>query len=327
MSSQEFESPDRPTPLVSVSITTYNMARWLPRALDSVLAQRTTFPIEIVIGDDCSQDATVNIAHSYQERHPDLIRVLERNKNVGVQRNTYETLGQCRGKFIAFLDADDYWTDTEKLAIQVETLESDPTVSLCGHFAREVTMDGQVMRDRVVTAVAPGRYGLEGILRRNLVTTPSVMIRSGIHRQLPAWYFDIQSLSDWPLWVLAALSGDIVVLDRVMADYMLTPGGSFTTQSMLFRYTMTVQFYEQIESIIPAKWHRFVRAQKGKHYESIAYLLRQQGGFTASREAAVKAFCSPRLMDNVGSKFKALLAAVVREAQWRILSGRTTSAN
>jgi glycosyltransferase involved in cell wall biosynthesis len=313
------------TPLVSVSITTYNLEKWLPRALDSVLGQRRSFPIEIVIGDDCSQDASVQIARSYQERHPDVIRVLERERNVGIQRNTYETIDQCRGKFIAWLDADDYWTDPEKLSIQVEILESDPTIMVCGHYTREVTPDGQVNRERV-TSIPPGRYGIDEILRHNLMTTAAVMFRSGIHRKLPAWYFELPSLSDWPIWVLAALAGDIVLIDRIMADCMPTPGGSFMSKSLVFRYTMVAEFYERVESVLPSKWHRLVRAEKGKQYESIAYFLRKQGDFAASRNAALKAFYSPALMDNFGSKTKALLASLVRETQWRLSGRRNGSA-
>jgi glycosyltransferase involved in cell wall biosynthesis len=325
MEDLEINSAPLPIPLVSVSITAYNLANWLPRALDSVLEQRTTFPIEIVIGDDCSQDATLSVAHSYRERHPDLIRVLERSRNVGVQRNTYDNLEQCKGKYVAFLDGDDYWTDPEKLAIQVKTLESDPSINLCCHPVRYVTHDGKVKRDRA-PSLSDGRYGLEEIVRGNFISTPSVMFRSGVHRKLPEWYFDFQSLSDWPLWVLSALSGDIVFLDRVMTDVMSRPGSSFLSKGPLFRYTMDAQFYEQIESILPSKWHRLARAEKGKRYESIAYLLRKQGDFAASRDAAFKSFLSPFLMDNVGSKTKALLASLVREAEWR-LKGRPPAPN
>ncbi|MDP9051299.1 MAG: glycosyltransferase [Acidobacteriota bacterium] len=327
MSSQEIETQIRNAPpLVSVSITTYNLEKWLPRALDSVLAQRTTFPFEIVIGDDGSQDDSVKVAQSYRERHPDVIRVLVRDKNVGIQRNTYDTLAACRGKYTAWLDADDYWTDLEKLAIQVETLESDPTISMCGHFTREVTVEGQINRPRVLSTLAPGRYGIDELLRHNLMTPASVMFRTGLHRQLPPWYFDLKSLSDWPLWVLATGSGDIVLLDRIMADCMLAPNSSFMSQSLVFRYQMVAQFYQHVESIVPSKWHRLVRAQKGTTFESIAYFLRQQGDFIASRKAAVKAFRSPALMDNLGSKSKALLASVVRESQWRLRGRRAKPA-
>ena len=324
MTSPELKSEARPKPLVSVSITAYNMAKWLPRAIDSVLAQRTTFPIEIVIGDDCSVDETLSIAHSYQAQHPDVVRVLQRSENAGIQRNTYDTFDQCQGKYTAWLDADDYWTDPEKLEIQAAALKADPSINICCHFVREVTSDGKVKRERS-PSLAPGRYGLENLVRGNIVSTLSAMFRTGIHRQLPAWYFDLQSLSDWPIWVVAARTGDVLVLDRVMADYMLTPGSSFTSKGPLFGWQMHAEFYEQIESILPSKWHRLARAEKGKRYELIAYLLRKQGDYTASREAAFKAFRSPYVMDNCGGKTKALLASLVREAQWQHLNGRTGS--
>lgn len=134
-------------PLVSVSITSFNSEKWLPKALDSVLLQQTSFPIEVVIGDDCSSDRTIAVARSYQERNPQLIRVLERSKNLGMQHNYYETFEQCRGKYIAWLDADDYWTDPEKLTVQMQASESDPCVSVCSHFVRWVTKDGEVRRE------------------------------------------------------------------------------------------------------------------------------------------------------------------------------------
>jgi glycosyltransferase involved in cell wall biosynthesis len=310
------------TPLVSVAITAFNSADWLARALDSVLEQRTSFPFEITIGDDCSEDATIRIAHSYRERHPDVIKVLERAKNVGIQRNYYETFEQCRGKFIAWLDADDYWTNPVKLAIQVETLEADPSISVCCHYVRWITSDGMVKREKF-PYMSPGRFGLEEILRSCFVPTPSVMFRNGIQRQLPAWYFDLAPITDWPIWVLSAMSGDIVLLDRVMADYVHTPGSASTSKGTMFLYNIEVRFYDAIESILPAKWRRFVRAEKGKRYEMIAYWIRKQGDFTASRQAAIKAFRSPYLMDNVGSKTKSLLAAAVREAEWRLRGSET----
>jgi len=303
-------------PLVSVAITAFNSAKWLPKALDSVLMQRTSFPIEIVVGDDCSQDATVDIARSYGERHPHLVKILERWANIGIQRNYYETFEHCSGKFIAWLDADDSWTDPEKLAVQVNALESDTSINVCCHRVRWVTNDGEVKRERHPSSVA-GRYGLSEIIRDNFVPSPSIMFRNGIQRELPAWYLDFAYMTDWPVLVTAALSGDILLLDRVMADYTLTTDSSFASKGLLYQHEMDAKFYELIESVLPSKWHRFARAEKGKRYESTAYLLRKQGDFIASRKAAIKAFSSPHLTDNWGSKTKGLVAAVVREAQWR----------
>lgn len=313
----DLESAHAQPAFVSVSITAYNSEKWLGRALESVLAQRTSFPFEIIIGDDGSQDATIQIAHGYRERYPDIVRVFERRANVGIQRNYYETFERCKGKYIAWLDADDYWTDANKLALQIEMLESDSSISACAHFVRWVKNDGEVKRNRY-PELLPGRYRFEEILRRNFIATPSVVFRNGIQRGLPAWYFDLAPITDWPIWVLAAIFGDIVLLDRVMADYTLTDGSSMTSKGNLFWYSMDVKFYEHIESILPAKWHRLVRSEKGKRYEEIAYSLRKQGDFAGSRKAAIQAFWAPCLTDNPGSKTKALMAALVREWQWRL---------
>jgi len=324
METQDLNSMSHSVPVVSVAITTYNSEKWLPRALDSVLAQRTSFPIEIVIGDDGSQDATIRVAASYRDQGGTTIRILQRPENVGIQRNYYETFGLCQGKYIAWLDADDYWTDPEKLETQVQVMESDPTINLCGHFVREVTPDGTVVQEKYPSR-PPGRYGLEDVLRGLFMSTPSIMFRSGIQRDLPQWYFDLAPMTDKPIYLLAALSGGIVLIDRVMADYVLTPGSANTSKGELFWYQTDVRFYEYMESILPAQWLRLARSIKGKQYEAVAYCLRKQGEFTASRVAALKAFCSPSLLDNIGSKSKALLAAVVREAQWRLRSGKTAN--
>lgn len=309
-------------PVVSVAITTFNSAACLPRALDSVLAQRTDFPVEIVISDDCSTDDSVQVARAYRERYPDVIRVLERSENAGIQRNYYELFERCGGEFIAWLDADDYWTDPEKLTVQASVLRADESINVCGHIVRWVTNDGDVKRERY-PSLAPGRYGLTEILRRDFLPSVSALFRNGIHRNLPAWYFDLAPISDWPIWVLAALSGDIVLLDRVMADYVLMPDSSLMSKGDLYWYRSDAQFYEHIVSVLPSQWQRFARAEKGKRYEAMAYALRKQGDHTGSRKAALSAFRSPSMLDNFGSKTKTLLASLVREAQWKLSGGRS----
>lgn len=97
------------------------------------------------------------------------------------------------------------------------------------------------------------------------------------------------------------------------------------SKGALFWYKMDAEFYERVESILHSRWHRLVRAEKGKRYESMAYLLRKQGDFTASRKAAFKAFREPFLLDQCGSKTKTLLASFVREAEWRLKRGISPS--
>lgn len=317
------EKPDA-TALVSVAITSYNSAEYLGRAIESVLAQKTAFPVEIVIGDDCSQDSTIALARSYQERNPGIIQLISRPANVGIQRNYYETFERCRGKYIAWLDADDYWTAPDKLAMQIEAMEADSSIQLCGHYIRVVTPDGVVKQQRS-PSTPPGRYGVADILHTCFLPSLSAVFRNGLQRQLPAWYFDLAPVTEWPIWVLAGLNGSIVMLDRVMADYTHTPGSAAASRGQLFRAEKEAMFFEKIVSVLPPELCRLADAERGRRYESIAYYLRQQGDFLGSRQAAWKAFRAPALADNLASKSKALCAAAVREAQWRIRGRNSAS--
>jgi glycosyltransferase involved in cell wall biosynthesis len=303
-------------PLVSVAITAYNLDKLLPKAIESALMQCTPFAIEIIISNDCSIDDTEAIANAYQSQYPGKIRVLNHTHNLGLQRNMYTTFDACRGKYVAWLDADDQWTDPDKLAIQVAALEADPTIAVCTHYVRYVNLDGEVTKQKH-PSLAPGRYGLNTIVRSCFPPTPSAVFRNGLHRQLPDWYFKLESMSDWPLWMLAAQTGDIVLLDRVMADYTLSPNSIYMSKGLLFGYTVQARFYELAESLLPPSMHRLARSQKGKLYEEMAYYLRKEGRFKESRQAAFKAISSPSIRDNTKGKIRVSLALLRQEIRQR----------
>lgn len=113
-------------PIVSVAVITYNMAGYLSQLLDSILVQKVNFPYEIIIDDDCSPDNTRELLYQYKEKYPDKIVLSLRDKNVGGSRNMYGVMQQCRGKYIAILEGDDYWDDETKLQYQYDFMESHP---------------------------------------------------------------------------------------------------------------------------------------------------------------------------------------------------------
>lgn len=295
------------TPLISVAITAFNHQELLPRAIESVLRQQTDFPIEIIIGDDCSSDGTVAVAKGYEVKFPDVVHVVQRERNIGIQRNYYDVFERCRGKYIAWLDADDCWTDPRKLAIQADLLESDSTVMACGHFTRWVNLAGEVKREKYPSWPA-GRYGVKDVLAKNFLMSQSVVFRNGIHRKLPPWYFDAAPLTDWPVWLVAALEGDIVLLDRVMADYTLTPGSAMMSKGPLYWYETDIRFYEFVDSMLPSHLRRIARKEKGKRYETIASHFTTHKDFAGASRAALQAFRTPNIFDNFSSKTKGLAA-------------------
>ena len=119
------------TPLVSVCMTTYNHEAYLSRAIESVLAQETAFDVELVLGEDCSTDATRSVCEDYAARYPDRIRLVTSAENVGWRANYRRTFEACRGKYVAYLDGDDWWSDPRKLQKQADVLEADPECGMC----------------------------------------------------------------------------------------------------------------------------------------------------------------------------------------------------
>ena len=117
-------------PLVSVIVLTYNQQDTIARTLDSILAQRVSFPFEIVIGEDAGTDGTRSICEDYVRRYPDKVRLMPKAPNKGVVRNYFDTLEACRGEYIADCAGDDYWTSDTKLQRQADILMQRPEVAV-----------------------------------------------------------------------------------------------------------------------------------------------------------------------------------------------------
>ena len=128
-----------PEVVVSVVMTTYNHEAFLAEAIESVLRQRTTFRYEIVIGEDCSTDRTLELAQRYAANHPDIVRIVRSERNVGWRANYRRTIAAAKGRYIALLDGDDMFIDDEKLQRQVELLEADTTLGMC--YTRSIRRD------------------------------------------------------------------------------------------------------------------------------------------------------------------------------------------
>jgi glycosyltransferase involved in cell wall biosynthesis len=117
-------------PVLSVCFITYNHEQYIRQALDSVLLQQVNFSMEVVIGNDCSTDGTTLIVQEYLEKYPDRIRLNPIESNIGMTANWLSTIQASKGKYIAMLEGDDYWTDVHKLQKQVDFLDANPDYSM-----------------------------------------------------------------------------------------------------------------------------------------------------------------------------------------------------
>lgn len=113
-------------PTVSICMSTHRHERYVTQAIEGVMMQQTSFPIQLVIGEDLSDDSTRLVCEELAERYSPHIKLLPSDKNYGQNHNLSRIIYACTGKYIAMCEGDDYWIDPAKLQKQVEFLEAHP---------------------------------------------------------------------------------------------------------------------------------------------------------------------------------------------------------
>ena len=121
------------TPLVTVWMLTYNHEKYVAEAIEGVVNQKCDFPIELIIVEDYSSDRTLEICKEYQQRYPHIIHLFTpRERKPFVLSQMLQTSAYIdqvfRGKYLAFCEGDDYWTDMKKLQKQVDILANFPSI-------------------------------------------------------------------------------------------------------------------------------------------------------------------------------------------------------
>ncbi len=136
---------------ISVGVITYNQEATIRQTLDSILAQKGDFDLELVVGEDCSPDETYAICADYAKRCPDVVKLLPNTHNLGIMANFARVMKACTGDYVGICAGDDYWCDEHKLQKQLNYFKAHPDVGV-------VSTSGYrhyVLRDEMVPGVAP----------------------------------------------------------------------------------------------------------------------------------------------------------------------------
>lgn len=220
-------------PLVSVAMITYNHRPYIGQAIESVLGQKTEFPFELVIGEDCSTDGTREVIEEYQRKYPKVIRLITSEKNVGLKKNSYRALKACRGKYIAFCEGDDYWHHPLKLQQQADYLERHPESGMT-HSSYDVyqVRSGKLIKDYIhyrkfrtpdnpdiCEIVARGRSSFR-------IQTCTVMVRRDLYDAIVEsdsylHQSDHFLMGDTQVWAELSLASRIAFMPESLATYRL----------------------------------------------------------------------------------------------------------
>jgi len=217
-------------PVVSVSITTYNLEHYVRKTLQSVVDQETDFPIEIVVGDDCSTDNTRQIILEMKAQHPDKQwKLLFNEKNEGVSVLFPKVIQACKGDYIATLDGDDYWTDPLKLQKQYGFLQANKAFKACCTDYTVINQDENIMQADYLKAKAREEYSLNDILQS--LTPPrhtAFFDVKLVPEKFPENYSLAKVNDDHYFFALIAEDSDIKVMDINTAHYRKHTGSLYS---------------------------------------------------------------------------------------------------
>lgn len=205
---------------VSVVIPAREAAATISRALDSVLAQDPP-PLEMIVVDDASRDATAAIVAGYAAHG---VRLLHLDEPAGAAAARNAGIDAAAGNLVAFQDADDEWLPG-KLARQLEVLDSDPRIAFVACDCRLIAADGHDLGPLYGGQVpAAGPAAWRGLLARNTIATPSVLVRR--MALLEAGGFDptLPVAEDQDMWIRLALHGHLGYVDAPLVRVHVTSG-------------------------------------------------------------------------------------------------------
>jgi len=249
-------SHDLPAVKVSVVTLAYNQERFIAEALESIVTQRCDFTFECIVGDDCSTDRTAEIIRDYAERHPDRIRAVLRDENLGARGNLADLFSRCTGQYVAILDGDDFWTSPDKLQDQVAFMDAHPDCALSHHGVRAIDEAGQP-HDLEICGDRPERSEIEELLNENFISTCTVMYRWGLVESLPQWW-EQTWVSDYSMHVLHAAHGWIGYLDEVMAAYRIHSEGMWSGERVAARMDEFIKTLGFLDKELGFRYHEVI---------------------------------------------------------------------
>lgn len=223
--------------LVSINCITYNHEDYIADAIKGFLNQKTTFAYEIIIGEDCSTDQTRKTIELYQEKYPGKIRLITSGANVGMQQNAARVFNASNGKYIAFCEGDDYWTDPYKLQKQADYMEAHPECTLCFHNGTVLDVATNERKPILPPAGAyrkyyhgsNWKYNAGEMVLLNSLPTASIFYPKILLEKVPAWYYTAHA-GDICAVFLCTQAGYAHYIDEVMSVYRFNVPNSVTTK-------------------------------------------------------------------------------------------------
>lgn len=264
-------------PVVSIISLTYNQEKYVRECFEGFLMQQTSFPFEVLVYDDASTDTTPEIIRQYADKYPDIFKPTlykENNYSRGLGYvGLYDGIKNAQGKYVAYCEGDDYWTDPLKLQKQVDFLDSHPEYEICANEIRIKNdrykhLDGLLFSqfcNNLFVSTTKKHYSFEDALTGNIFHVSSLVYRN-FDVVLPDWIHRVSAF-DMVFYMILAKEGDMFVMPEVMGVYRSHSQSLTNTQS---GYTSPIAFYELSLNILRLMNRFWDRQYQDKIYPIIS---------------------------------------------------------
>jgi len=209
---------------VSVSIVTYKHEQFIGECLESIVSQKTSFPFEVIVGEDCSPDQTAEVIRAIAAKHPGVVKPIFHSPNVGVRRNWQSVLDACTGQYIAHVDGDDRMLPG-KLQKEAAFLDAHPEAAVVFHRVRMFdSVTGATVGEMPRRGEAVHRDVDDIVRHPNPFSSASPMFRKSA--MPPAIDPGLKMVIDWFMQISTAQNGRVGFIDELLGEYRQHAGGA-----------------------------------------------------------------------------------------------------
>lgn len=270
--------------LISITLITFNQEKYIARAIESVLSQKTEYNYELIVYDDCSSDSTFSICERYYNANKDKIKLYKNEHNVGATRNQLNACKKCSGKYICHLEGDDYWIDEYKLQKQCDFLENHSEYIGVSHRDSVIDDKGNEY------FISPKRFkrviNMNSFLKGYSYSGTSLMYRNyfeNIDERYEEMATVKRNVGDLNYCIYILTLGNVYQLKDVMMAYMAYQSGNYN--NVTNKADSAKQHIEIIEKLYEYYGDKYDFSRRQIEYLSICFFSRYMGNREAKSHA------------------------------------------
>lgn len=262
--------------MVTVCVVTYNQEQWIRQTLDSILAQKTNYPFEVIIGEDHGTDGTRGICQEYADTYKN-VTLMPLTDNLGVTANWIRCVQAGTGKYIMTCAGDDWWHNENKIQLQVDYMESHPECVVCHTDIDEYneltahTIPGIKHAQGIIPP--EGKIQKEILAGKEYISAVTMCIRrETFEKYIPADEFARRKFprEDWPTLLILSSQGEINYLPVSTATYRVGQE-SITRTSDYEKIFVRVQRDKEMTEYLYSQFPELGEYTAGDYFDNIGY--------------------------------------------------------